>query len=319
MTGLTRAVIDVGTNSVKLLVAKVEGETVIPLFEQSEQTRLGKGFYETHRLQPEAIRRTAEAIAEFSALAATYGASGIRVFATSAARDALNKEELLAAINEASGLSVEIISGEQEAEWVFRGVATHPAFQGRPLLVVDVGGGSTEFVLGSGTQKSFAQSFPLGTVRILEQIQPADPPSRGDFEHCRAWVSNFIQTRILPGIGPELRKLGQGGARLVGTGGTTTIMARIQGQMADFDRDRIDATILTRDQVLAQLHRLWELPLGERQKIVGLPAKRADVILTGAAIFAGIMEEFGFETMQVSARGLRFAAMMESQRKGPEQ
>src|SRR5262249_55562839 len=122
MPSQRHAVIDVGTNSVKLLVAQVSGSRVDPLFEQSEQTRLGSGFYQTHRLQPAPIARTARAVSGFARIAAEWSAASTRVIATSAARDALNQEELLAAIQAASGLTVEVISGEQEADWAFRGV-----------------------------------------------------------------------------------------------------------------------------------------------------------------------------------------------------
>src|ERR1051325_4309324 len=121
-----RAVIDVGTNSVKLLVAQVSGRRADPLLEQSDQTRLGSGFYETHRLQPAAIARTARAVAGFARKAAEWNVSSTRGIATSAGRGALNQDELLSAIQAATGLAVEVISGEQEADWAFRGVVSAP-------------------------------------------------------------------------------------------------------------------------------------------------------------------------------------------------
>src|SRR2546427_10122660 len=145
-----RAVIDVGTNSVKLLVAQVSGRRVDPLHEESEQTRLGSGFYETHRLQPATIVRTGRAVAEFARQAAEWSVVSTRVIATSAARDALNQDQLLAAIRAASGLAVEVIFGEQEADWAFRGGRSTPPFAGPPLLIFEVGGGSRQFILGEG-------------------------------------------------------------------------------------------------------------------------------------------------------------------------
>jgi exopolyphosphatase/guanosine-5'-triphosphate,3'-diphosphate pyrophosphatase len=130
-----RAVIDVGTNSVKLLVAEVADRAVTPLLEESQQTRLGRGFYETHRLQPEAIRQTAESVAKLARRAEEWQPVPFRVIATSAARDALNPQDLLSAVRQSSGLDVEIISGEQEADWVFRGVATDPELGGQRLLI----------------------------------------------------------------------------------------------------------------------------------------------------------------------------------------
>src|SRR5262249_30238141 len=147
--------IDVGTNSIKLLVADVAGRDVRPVCEESKQTRLGQGFYETHRLQAEPIANTARAVTDFSRKAKELKAVSVRVIATSAARDALNPQDLLSAIESAAGLKVEIISGEQEADWAFNGVTTDPALAKQPLLLLDVGGGSTEFILGQGDHKDF--------------------------------------------------------------------------------------------------------------------------------------------------------------------
>jgi hypothetical protein len=130
MEAVRRAVIDVGTNSIKLLVADVRGREVTPIHEDSKQTRLGKGFYETHRLQPETIARTAEAVWEFAATARENNSQSIRVIATSAARDAMNPTDLTLAIERASGLKTEIISGAREADWAFQGVATDAELAG---------------------------------------------------------------------------------------------------------------------------------------------------------------------------------------------
>ncbi len=311
-----RAVIDVGTNSVKLLVAEVAGHDVRPLLEESGQTRLGRGFYETHRLLPEAIARTAGVVTQFAATARRMNAASVRVVATSAARDAVNPEELTAAIEKASGLKVEIISGEQEADWAFQGVTTDPGLAKQPLLLLDVGGGSTEFILGCGEHKHFRQSFPLGTVRLMEKIPPSDPPEPAQLPACRKWLKEFLENEVRPRLGPALQRETHGDAPdnpilLVGAGGTATILARLEAKLKDYDRERIEAVRLTLTQLRAHLKRLWSLPLADRKEIVGLPKKRADVILTGAAIYEAVMEQFGFAVMRVSTRGLRYAALMD--------
>ncbi len=314
MSNVRRAVIDVGTNSVKLLVADIEGHRVIPVLEDSRQTRLGQGFYETHRLQPEAIQRTAAAVAKFMEICSSHRVASIRVIATSAARDAINPRDLTEALGRASGLGVEIISGEQEADWAFQGVTSHGELAKHPLLLLDVGGGSTEFILGHGEQKHFRHSFPLGTVRLMEKIPHGDPPKPVELDQTRAWLRTFLHTQVRPMLEPKLRdevRQSHGdNVLLVGTGGTTTIMARIEARLEDYDRARIEATRLSLPQVKAQVQRLWSMPLAERQKIVGLPPKRADVILTGVVIYEVVMEELGFTELRVSTRGLRFAAVM---------
>lgn len=314
MQPIRRAVIDVGTNSIKLLVADVAGREVRPVHEESRQTRLGKGFYETHRLQPEAIACTAEAVWEFAQTAREKNTAVIRVIATSAARDAVNPRDLTAAVERAAGLKVDIISGEQEAEWAFQGVTTDLELARQPLLLLDVGGGSTEFILGQGEHKHFARSFALGTVRLMEKFPHSDPPKRGEFTACRDWLKDFLRTEVRPKIDPALRREARDSAgeiQLVGTGGTTSILARMENKLDRFDRERIEATRLAFKQVVAYRKRLWELSLEERKEIVGLPKLRADVILTGVMIYEAIMEEFGFEQLRVSTRGLRFAAVME--------
>ena len=312
MKPVRRAVIDVGTNSIKLLVADVTRHEVQPVWEGSIQTRLGQGFYDTHRLQPGPIAQTAEAVAIYAETALRHEATSVRVIATSAARDAVNAEDLLNAIAAASGLPVEIISGEKEAEWAFQGVTSDPNYARQPLLLLDVGGGSTEFILGQGGQKHFAQSFPLGTVRLLEKVPHSDPPSARELAACRAWLKNFLQETVRPELEPALKRETKAGQiEIVGTGGTTSILARMEAKLESFDREQIENTRLSRERVRWQVNHLWSLPLAQRQQITGLPKKRADVILTGVVIYEAVMEEFGFAELRVSTRGLRYAALMD--------
>src|ERR1017187_8339222 len=309
-----RAVIDVGTNSIKLLVADVAGRDVQPVHEESRQTRLGKGFYETRRLQMEPIAYSANAVADFARTARKHGARTIRVIATSAARDAVNPEDLISAIEAAAGLKVEIISGDREAGLAFQGATTDPELAKTPLLLLDVGGGSTEFILGQGERKHFARSFPLGTVRLMEKFPHSDPPTRGQFKACRDWIGDFLKNEVRPKLDPALRREARsssGEIQLVGTGGTTSILARMEAKLDRYDRARIEATRLNLEQVRKHRRRLRRPPPAGRKEITGLPKLRADVILTGVVIYEMVMEEFGFEQLRVSTRGLRFAAVMD--------
>jgi exopolyphosphatase/guanosine-5'-triphosphate,3'-diphosphate pyrophosphatase len=315
MEPICRAVIDVGTNSIKLLVAEIVGTRVHPVYETSRQTRLGRGFYQTHRLRTEAISATAETVAAFAAEARARQASGVRVIATSAAREATNSDELSQAIAETSGLPVEIISGEQEAEWVFQGVSTDSDLAGEKLLLLDVGGGSTEFILGHNHHMHFRASFPLGTLRLLESAPLSDPPNPDQLAACRQWLRSFFQDQVQSKLKPALEREDAANRStrpllLVGSGGTATILARMEQEMENYDRARIEATRIGLDRLRAQLERLWHLPLEERKKIVGLPPNRADVILSGIAIYEAAMEVLKFEDLRISTRGLRFAAVM---------
>ena len=316
MSCTRRAVIDVGTNSVKLLVADVEGHDVRPVCEENKQTRLGRGFYETHRLQPEPIAKTARAVWTFADMARELKAVSVRVIATSAARDAVNPQELISAIETISSLKVEIISGEQEADWAFHGVTTDPELAKLPLLILDVGGGSTEFILGKGEHKHFQASFPLGTVRLMEKVPHSDPPTLEELAICLDWLKTFLKKEVNPKLGPKMdwekkSDAANAGLQLVGTGGSASILARMELKADDYDRERIEATRLSAERVRWHVQNLWSMPLAERQQIAGLPKKRADVILTGSAIYEAVMEQFGFAELRVSTRGLRFAAVME--------
>jgi len=313
-----RAVIDVGTNSVKLLVADVAGRSVEPVLEDGRQTRLGRGFYESHRLQPIAIAQTALAVGEFAKAAGKLGAGIVRVIATSAARDAENADELATAVTKASGLKLTVISGDQEAEWAFRGAATNPKLAREPILLLDVGGGSTEFIVGMGDEIHFRHSHPLGAVRLMEKLPHSDPPRPEELTACREWLKKFFDAKVREQLEPMLKREVQKHAqhhavRLVGVGGTASVLARMENQMDDYDRERIEATRLTARKVRDWCDRLWSVPLAERCKLPGLPKDRADVMLTGALIYEAVMLAFDFNEFRVTTRGLRFAAVLESQ------
>ncbi len=307
-----RAVIDIGTNSVKLLVADVSGRDIVPIEECADQTRLGRGFYENHLLQPDVIAATAAAVAHFARQAKHLGANHTRVFATSAARDAKNPHDLVAAVKHASGLDIEIISGELEADWAFRGVTSDPQLARQPILLLDVGGGSTEFILGQGEHKHFRQSFPLGAVRLMEMWPHSDPPKPEELNGTRLWLRDFLGQRVVPQLELALaRERSQGQLMLVGTGGSASVLAGMETGLSKFDRRKIEDTRLSFDRVRHWVEHLWSLPLAERREIPGLPRKRADVMLTGAAIYEAIMEQLNFAELRVTTRGLRFAAVLE--------
>jgi exopolyphosphatase/guanosine-5'-triphosphate,3'-diphosphate pyrophosphatase len=316
MATTRRAVIDVGTNSVKLLVADVTGRDVQPVFEAGNQTRLGEGFYKTRRLQVAAIARTATAAGEYAAIAREQGAIGVSVFATSAARDAVNPQDLIVAVEKVCGIKLEIISGEQEAMWAFQGAQTNPKLAHEPLLMVEVGGGSTQFILGQRDQIHFRESHPLGAVRLMERFPHSDPPKPAELKSCRDWLGTFLAERVKPALSAALRREVQRHSQhhpalLVGVGGTATVLARMEQGITDYDRACIEAARPSREQCRKWVERLWSLTLAERRKIVGLPPERADVILTGAAIYAAVMETSDFAELRVSTRGLRFAAVMD--------
>lgn len=303
-----RAVIDVGTNSVKLLIADVIGREVRPVWEGSRQTRLGRGFYSNHHLQSGPIVETAQAVADFFKKAGEEKAQAIRVIATSAVRDAVNGGELTTAINKASDCVVEVISGEQEADWAFVGVTTDQALASVPLWLVEVGGGSSQFILGHRDHIEFRHSFPLGTVRLLEKLPHSNPPRPQELKECRRMVREFLETDARRRIDAVASR--KNTACLVGTGGTASILGCLEARLTTFDRHRLETTRVSRGALNEWAEKLWGMPVSERQQLPGLPPNRADVILTGAVVYEQVLEVFQFTELRISTRGVRFGALL---------
>ncbi|MCX6881592.1 MAG: hypothetical protein NTV12_03650 [Verrucomicrobia bacterium] len=306
-TGAMHAVIDIGTNSVKLLVAQASSRGLIRIHEESEQTRLGQGFYKTHRLNREAIARTCEAVERSAATARRYGASSITTIATSAVRDASNQQELVSAIHTMSHLTTEVLSGEQEANLVFEGVASDPALATNELFVVDVGGGSSEFILGKSGRQRFSQSFTLGTVRMLDLFRPNDPPEQADFDKVRSHLDHFFEATVLPSFPIQPNPTNGEKPLLIATGGTSTLLAMMDLGTNVFDPQQIESIVLTHSEIKERGDQLWKMPLSKRKQVVGLPIPKADVVLMGVAIVEAIMRHYSFSELRISTRGLGFA------------
>jgi len=305
-----RAVIDVGTNSVKLLVADLTPEGITPIHETGLQTRLGRGFYLHHQLDPDAITATATAVQEFAESARSLGAAKPRAVATSATRDATNAQDLVRAIARTSGLDLEILTGQREAELAFAGAIATLNPNPPAVLVLDVGGGSTEFVLGIHNHPVYSHSHQLGTVRLFEWIRPHDPPNEDDARRAHDHVRRLMESQVLPDLAPALA-LAPTPPVLLSTGGTAALLACIHLQLQTPDRRLIETTHITRAGLESITHALWSKSLDERKQVPGVPSERADIVLMGALIHSQIMQTAGFETLRISTRGLRFALLAE--------
>lgn len=304
-----RAVLDVGSNSLKLLVADIHHGSVFPVAELSEQTRLGQGLFEHGRLLPEAIQRTTLAADRLIHLARSHQPSSIRVVATAAVREAPNRADLIDAFHSTLQLPVEILSGDQEADLGYRGVCSDPELNGHRLLVSDLGGGSTELTLGQSGRRLFSQSFPLGTVRTSTRWPPEDPPSFSTLATLRQELTAFITRDIQPALQPWLDQ--NPPTFYVAVGGTATILARLAASLPTFDRHAIEAVRLDLPTLSSWTHRLWSLPLAHRRQLPGLPPERADIMLAGAVIQETLVRSLGLTTWRPSTRGLRYAALLD--------
>jgi exopolyphosphatase/guanosine-5'-triphosphate,3'-diphosphate pyrophosphatase len=266
--------VDLGTNTTRLLVADVEDGTVDELHRESRITRLGEGLEARGRLLPLPIARVRNALSDYRRTAESLGAERILLVATSAARDAENGEAFLGEIEWSYGFTTQLLSGGQEAELTARGVGA----LGPSTLLVDVGGGSTELVLSD-----FHTSLPLGSVRFTERY--GDDP-----------VASIAAARdLLPALEPH---------DAVGVAATITSIAALDLGLDEYDRERVDGHVLTRDAARAQLERLTALRLEERRLVPALEPERAPVIVAGGAILVAILDAYGLDAIRVSERDL---------------
>jgi exopolyphosphatase/guanosine-5'-triphosphate,3'-diphosphate pyrophosphatase len=281
------AAIDCGTNSIKILI----GESPQVLVRESRMVRLGQGVDTTGQLSDEALARTFAAIDEFAALIAAYDVTRIRFCATSATRDAGNAHVFTDGVRERLGVAPEVLSGAEEAALVFEGAVGHlPGPVDGPVLVVDIGGGSTELVLGT-EHPDAAVSMDIGSVRLHERHLADDPPTAEQVAACLTDID-----RHLAGCGVPLAEA----RSVIGTSGTIKTLAAAMLELPVYDRDAIDGAELTTVETAAYVDRLVAMTVAERRAIPSMHPGRADVIGAGALIWSRVLAESGVSSYRVS-------------------
>src|SRR3954452_1155061 len=268
------AVIDVGTNSTRLLVADVDGGRVSPLERRSTVTRLGRGVDLSGHLASEAIEDVCAAIGGYIGMIQELGAETIEVIATSAVRDADNGSAFVAELRERFALSARVLDGEEEARLTYLG-ATSEALPSEPTVVIDIGGGSTELIVGSGSEISFHDSLQAGVVRHSERHINSDPPTASELEALASDVRGLIAESI--GAGVEAR---QG----IAVAGTPTSLAAVAMELEPYDPTQVHGHVLDLPSVQVMLSPLASLPLAERVDVPGLHPDRAPTIVAGVVI-----------------------------------
>jgi exopolyphosphatase / guanosine-5'-triphosphate,3'-diphosphate pyrophosphatase len=296
------AAIDVGTNSTRLLVAEEIGGGFRPLDRRMTITRLGQGVDRARALQPEALERTLRTIADYAAACGEYEVEKIRVTGTSAVRDARNRDEFLSGVKALTGQSPELLSGEQEARTTFLGTTSDLPDDG-PVLVVDIGGGSTELIFGTKQPEGLV-SLDIGCVRMFEKHLHSDPPSEEELDHLRVEVESELTTARAALDVPV-------GARLVGVAGTVTQLATLKAGLPIYDPEITHHAVLSHGDVRSLARRLESLPYEKRARVKGLEAGRVDVIVAGAEILIKVMEVFDAAEVLVSEKDILDGLVLE--------
>ena len=287
------AVIDIGTNSLKMHVASVSDGRIEVLGDFTEVTRLGERLHETGELGAEAIARSVDAVAAFQARASELGAETTVAVGTMALRSAADAQVFVDAVLERCGLEVEVVPGEEEARLSYLAVVSGlGAGKGR-VVVFDTGGGSTEFIFGEGEEILERFSLNVGSRQPTEEFCKSDPVTDGELA---AMVAHLER---------EFGRLEGGADALVGMGGTVTSMGAVHHEMKVYDPDVIQGSTLALVEVERQVEMYRALTIDERRETVGLMPKRADVILAGAAIVMTVMRKLGATKLTISDRGLR--------------
>ena len=296
------AVIDVGTNSVKFHVAeRIPGGGWRRIVDRAEVTRLGEGLPERGTIGPEPLARTVEAITAMVEEAKADGVAAIAAVGTAGMRIATNRDDVVAAIKHASGVTVEVIPGDEEARLAYLAVQAELGLGDAPIAVFDTGGGSSQFTFGQGARVDERFSVDVGAVRYTEAFGLSGA------------VSPEVLTGALAAIGRDLDRLDgrPPPAALVGMGGAITNITAVKHAMATYDPDRVQGTVLDRAEIDRQIELYRTRTADERREIVGLQPKRAEVILAGACVVRTVMDKLGQDRLTVSDRGLRHGVLIE--------
>jgi len=280
------AAVDCGTNSTRLLVAGPGGETLARLM---TITRLGQGVDRTHRLAPDAVARTIEVLRRYREVMDDHGVGPVRMTATSAVRDAGNRDEFFGPARAAVGVDAELLDGDEEGRLSFAGATAELDPGSGPWLVADIGGGSTELAAGGVGGPDAVRSLDVGCVRVTERFLVHDPPTAAEREAAVTFVAGQLDAAAAEQ--PSLRQA----STLVGLAGTVAAAASLDQRLDGYDRDALHHYRLPAGRVRALLDELASMPAAERRRRPGMEAQRADVIVGGLIVLDTLLDRFGME------------------------
>ena len=292
---MKRAVIDIGTNSVLLLIGEMNNGQIGDVMQAFNVTRLGEGLQKTGRISTEAADRTLQVIRSYRSLIEKRNVSSVHLVGTEALRKAVNSDEFIKRVQKEFGWVCTVLSGDDEAQFGYKGTIRELVRPDQNAVVIDVGGGSTEIVCGQGDDITFFDSIPVGVVKIAEMY---DGPIRIS-ESTRVQILNDLKSAFRDVACPD-------NSILIGSGGTITTLVAIKEKMSSYDPEQINGYRLGIGELAEMYDHLNAMTASQRLSLPGLLPGREDVILFGILIFMAIMKKCGFEHIQASDRGLRF-------------
>jgi exopolyphosphatase/guanosine-5'-triphosphate,3'-diphosphate pyrophosphatase len=298
------AVVDIGTNSTRLLIADVDGGHPQEVEKRSIVTRLGEGVDSTGRLAEAAKERVFEVLGQYAEAIEEHGAERRFAVMTSAVRDAADGEAFAAAVRDRYGLDGRTLSGDEEARLTFLGATAAREGDAGPLLVVDIGGGSTELVVGERGEVRFHVSTQAGVVRHSERHLRSDPPAREEMDALARDVRAIVEDAV-----PAAAR---GVGAVVAVAGTATQCAAIDLELEPYDAARVEGHVISAGRLAELRATLAALPLEERREVRGLHPDRAPVIVAGTILLAEVLEAFGLDAFEASERDILWGVALDS-------
>jgi len=289
-------VLDIGTNSTRMLIGDVQGGMLDEVERRTTVTNLGRGVDHTNCLSWEAVGDVCDVVADYRARYQELGVERVIAIATSAVRDASNGEAFIAELRERFDLHAQLLTGEEEAHLTYLGATAQRAGD-ESTLVFDIGGGSTELVVGTGTEVGFHTSLQAGTVRHSERHLTTDPPDPHQLEDLASDVRNLVEDAIATSTGAHV-------GHAIAVAGTPTSLAAVDQELDPYDPSRVHGYRLGMRAVQRMLSRLASMPLAERLRVPGLHPGRAPTIVAGTVILVQVMRAFGVEEVEVSERDI---------------
>jgi exopolyphosphatase/guanosine-5'-triphosphate,3'-diphosphate pyrophosphatase len=302
---MLRAVVDIGTNSTRLFIANVADRRIGGVLERrTEITRLGAGVDADGRLSEDAMGRVFAVLDSYRELIDRHGVSDAIAVLTSAVRDAANGEQFASAVRSRWGLETHVVTGDEEARLTFLGATSErESGDGTSLLVIDIGGGSTEFVIGTGREVQFHVSNQVGVVRQTERFLKSDPPARPELDALARDAREILGA----GVPGEWRRAVE---HAIGVAGTATSMASIAQQLEPYDPDKVEGYVVSVSECRQICRRLAGLTVAERRTVRGLHPDRAPTIVAGAVILLETLSLFGLDDVAVSEHDILIGAAL---------